>query len=78
LRSTGGLALEQRLARAAAVVAQICILRSVGTADTLVRVQSPADYKSAIQQITNLRYEGNQGVAGNGTFALMPLVKGIF
>ena len=37
-------------------VPQNCILHSAGRVNALARVLGPADYKSAIQQIANLRY----------------------
>jgi hypothetical protein len=37
-------------------VSQNCILQSLGRLGAPARVECPADYKSAIQQIENLRY----------------------
>jgi len=37
-------------------VSQNCILLSIAKAGALGGIQGPADYKSAIQQIANLRY----------------------
>jgi hypothetical protein len=49
--------LQGRSADFQSAVSQNCILRSVRKVDTSVSVQSPADYKSAIRQIENLRYQ---------------------
>jgi hypothetical protein len=49
-------ALQRRNADFQSAVSQNCILRSVPKAGAPAKILWPADYKSAIQQIENLRY----------------------
>jgi hypothetical protein len=67
---------QARSADLRSAVPQNCILRSPGRFSASAAIQRSADYKSAIQQIANLRYEF--GVARHsfhgylGGFAYMP------
>jgi hypothetical protein len=49
---------QERSADFQSAVSQNCILLRVGSLAAAVTIQRPADYKSAIQQIENLRYAG--------------------
>jgi hypothetical protein len=55
--TSGRLARNRSYTDFQSAVSQNCILLSAGQIETRAAIQRPADYKSAIQQITNLRYE---------------------
>src|SRR5271169_738176 len=57
--------LQPRSADFQSAVSQNCILLSARRSDAPPDVGRPADYKSAIQQIENLRYECGPGMRGS-------------